>query len=944
MSLGSEASAFFGAAGAAGGGYVISRSLRFNEADSAYLSRTPTATGNRKTWTWAGWVKRSALGAAYKMIFSAGTVSNECSLRFTNSPSDALEFYQYSGGGFNWRLVTAQVFRDTSAWYHIVAVVDSTQGTASDRIKLYVNGVQVTAFGTATYPSSNYDSFVNSTTEHGIGRVSASQYFDGYLADVHFIDGQALDPTSFGEFDANGVWQPKAYTGSYGTNGFHLDFANNSSAAALGYDAAGSNDWTVNNISIGVPTYTGNVTATASPSGSSMIIKAVGATVTGTFNAASGTGGSINYYTSSNGIDWSFQETSSGQSSSFTAKYISMGGGSNDVRQFTSTSGSYKYSISGSTSLDNNAATVTVDQTGLFNESGNDSLRDSPTNGDTADDTGAGGEVPGNYCVWNPLASQSGITLSDGNLLASAGAVNSGNARSNGTISVSSGKWYYEVTLITAGTNDIYGIGQEQLITTYVGADAKSYGYAPEEGVKKNNGTDTSYGSTGTTGDVFMCAFDLDNLKVFFGKNGTWFDSSNPANGTSPAFTLTSGVYAPVIRPYSSSGTAQLAVNFGQRAFAYSAPSGYKALCTANLDDPTIADGSTAMDVALYTGNGSTQTISGLNLSPDLVWVKNRSTNLNNHTLVDTVRGPSVRLRSEQTGEEYFEVGFNVTAFNSDGFTVVDNTGGAYNVNGSVGGVYSGAAQYVGWTWDGGSSTVSNTDGTITSSVRANASAGFSVVTYTGNGTSGATVGHGLGVKPGMVIIKSRSIADNWLVAHEGAGTTGDTLGGFAESYTLYLESTAGRANFTNAAAALGNSSVFAVADGSEVNQNVATYVAYCFAPVEGYSAFGSYVGNGSSTDGPFVFTGMRPRWILLKSSSISGAWILYDTARDTYNYARNRLFPSSSSAESLGANYIDILCNGFKHRDSDPWTNQNGDTYIYAAFAENPFKYARAR
>jgi len=158
------------------------------------------------------------------------------------------------------------------------------------------------------------------------------------------------------------------------------------------------------------------------------------------------------------------------------------------------------------------------------------------------------------------------------------------------------------------------------------------------------------------------------------------------------------------------------------------------------------------------------------------------------------------------------------------------------------------------------------------------------------------------------------------------------------------LESTAVRANFTNAAAALGNSSVSAVADGSEVNQNVATYVAYCFAPVEGYSAFGSYVGNGSSTDGPFVFTGMRPRWILLKSSSISGAWILYDTARDTYNYARNRLFPSSSSAESLGANYIDILCNGFKHRDSDPWTNQNGDTYIYAAFAENPFKYARAR
>ena len=1045
------------AAGAAPTGYTIDRSIRLNSPDSAYLSRTPSSAGNQTTWTWSGWVKRSSFDTTNN-FFVAGT-SAFANIRFANQNID---FTAYNGSSYIGRKVTSAVYRDPSAWYHIVCVFDTSNATAADRMRVYVNGVREESFSTSTDPTQNATSVINSNVEHRVGTFDGStEFFNGYLADVHFIDGQALDPTSFGEFDATtGVWNPIEYAGDYnitsgieystfinpanafdndgstyatvngngnlgeftnlsvsvtsslsvkilsgtsgnvyvngvatafsgsgstqtisissppavvtslgfqsssqpdvyeviadgsrvvgtlatGVNSFHLDFADNSSAAALGYDAAGSNDWTVNNISIGVPTYTGNVTATASPSGSSMIIKAVGATVTGTFNAASGTGGSINYYTSSNGIDWSFQETSSGQSSSFTAKYISMGGGSNDVRQFTSTSGSYKYSISGSTSLDNNAATVTVDQTGLFNESGNDSLRDSPTNGDTADDTGAGGEVPGNYCVWNPLASQSGITLSDGNLLASAGAVNSGNARSNGTISVSSGKWYYEVTLITAGTNDIYGIGQEQLITTYVGADAKSYGYAPEEGVKKNNGTDTSYGSTGTTGDVFMCAFDLDNLKVFFGKNGTWFDSSNPANGTSPAFTLTSGVYAPVIRPYSSSGTAQLAVNFGQRAFAYSAPSGYKALCTANLDDPTIADGSTAMDVALYTGNGSTQTISGLNLSPDLVWVKNRSTNLNNHTLVDTVRGPSVRLRSEQTGEEYFEVGFNVTAFNSDGFTVVDNTGGAYNVNGSVGGVYSGAAQYVGWTWDGGSSTVSNTDGTITSSVRANASAGFSVVTYTGNGTSGATVGHGLGVKPGMVIIKSRSIADNWLVAHEGAGTTGDTLGGFAESYTLYLESTAGRANFTNAAAALGNSSVFAVADGSEVNQNVATYVAYCFAPVEGYSAFGSYVGNGSSTDGPFVFTGMRPRWILLKSSSISGAWILYDTARDTYNYARNRLFPSSSSAESLGANYIDILCNGFKHRDSDPWTNQNGDTYIYAAFAENPFKYARAR
>jgi hypothetical protein len=198
-----------GASGQAGGGgaYEISRSVRFNSSDSAYLSRTPASSaGNRKTWTWAGWVKKSKLkggGGDYSTLFAAGT--NNFVARFDTS--EALEIYEFSGS-FTFNYITSAVYRDLSAWFHVVLAVDTTNGTASDRVKLYINGSRVTTFSTATNPSLNADGTVNTTVAHYIGRASNDIYYDGYLADVHFIDGQALDPTSFGEFDANGVWQP----------------------------------------------------------------------------------------------------------------------------------------------------------------------------------------------------------------------------------------------------------------------------------------------------------------------------------------------------------------------------------------------------------------------------------------------------------------------------------------------------------------------------------------------------------------------------------------------------------------------------------------------------------------------------------------------------------------------------------------------------------------
>jgi hypothetical protein len=318
-----------------------------------------------------------------------------------------------------------------------------------------------------------------------------------------------------------------------------------------------------------------------------------------------------------------------------------------------------------------------------------------------------------------------------------------------------------------------------------------------------------------------------------------------------------------------------------------------------------------------------------LGFNPDFVWVKERSAGTYFHRLFDAVRGTSNSLYLPGTeAENTYSSGYaNVSSFNSDGFTLTGLDGGN---NSSV--------TYVAWAWDAGTTTTTNTVGSITSQVRANATAGFSVVTYTGNRTAGATVGHGLGVAPQFIFVKSRAVAGfGWRNYHASVGST---------KYLL-LNSTAAADTFSgdwnNTAP---SSSVFTLgADGGSGNyptNDTTTYVAYCFAPVVGYSSFGSYTGNGSA-DGPFVFCGFRPRYVLQKKTSDVSAWSIRDAARDPYNAANTRLWTNFSSAES-SADAIDILSNGFKVRNTDTDWNASGATYIYAAFAESPFQYARAR
>lgn len=796
-----------------GGGaaeYQIERSVRFNSADSAYLSRTPGSAGNRKTWTWSGWVKRSKLGSGTQVPFSSTDGATGTTMVFFGvynilGAEDAITFYTDRTGTRT--VTTTSVLRDPSAWYHIVISVDTTQATATDRVKVYVNGAEQTLTG--NFPLQDFETEVNRASfTHSIGRhASAVWYLSAYLADIHFIDGQALDPTSFGKFDTNGVWQPKAYSGGYGTNGFHLPFSDNGTAAALGTDTSGNgNTWTVNNISV-----------------------AAGA--------------------------------------------------------------------------------------------GNDSLVDTPTNYGT--DTGAGGEVRGNYATLNPLNNPNTSTLTNGNLdLTTA---SNGGGLVDSTIAVSSGKWYWESLATSVATSLYVGIklASEAIVASsglpsVLGYTAGSYAYANISGNKVANSVASSYGSSWTTNDIIGVALDLDAGTLVFYKNGV-------SQGI--AFSGLSGAFTPAFSD-GGTGTSALSANFGQRPFAYTAPSGFKALCTQNLPEPTIADGSTAMDVALYTGNNSTNAITGLGFSPDLVWIKARSSALN-HVLFDTVRTRDYGLYPNLTNAEPAASAANtdLTSFNSAGFTL----GGNYNFN-----VNDSGAPFVAWTWDAGSSTVTNNDGTITSQVRANPSAGFSIVSWTGTGADG-TIGHGLGVPPVMYILKARNASSSWSVL-----TT--VIDGSVDY--LYLNTTAAAASTGGGFSIAPTSSVISLGFATGGNALNEQDIAYCFAPVEGYSAFGSYTGNGSA-DGPFVYTGFRPRWVLIKNTSTTASWWMHDTVRNTYNVIDLGLYANTSASEASAGfpyNSIDTLSNGFKIRNNSLAQNGNTNVIIYAAFAENPFKTSRAR
>jgi len=795
-------------------GYTIARSVRLRSSATAYFNRT-LSSSNRQTWTYSVWAKLGAYNSSTgNNIFCAGDgqVGTDFESRI-DATTPYFKIVDQVTGTANLLLLTTQVFRDPSAWYHIVVSIDTTQATASNRAKLYINGAQVTSFSTATYPTQNYNTNVNTAVIHWIGALnlsgSAARTFDGYLAEFNFIDGQALTPSSFGETDSiTGVWKPKAYSGTYGTNGFELNFSDNSNntATTIGKDYSGNgNNWTPNNISV--------------------------------------------------------------------------------------------------------TAGVTYD-----------SMTDVPT---------LTSATAANYGVMNPVAMTSNVSATNGNLTTSFTGL--ANAAIYGTFLLpTSGKWYFESTISTVNTatSQDAGFGIVDATTTLSNISAQTFSNGV---IYRNRGDSDSRlvvnGSSVVSGQI---AYDADSGKVWVGRNNSWFDTSggttgNPSSGTNQIGTLTTTInMLPVARAYSN--TLVMNWNFGQRPFSYTPPSGFVALNTYNLPTSTITNGSAYMAATTYTGNGSTQTVSNAvgstSFQPDFVWIKDRNT-ARGSMLFDSVRGIYIRLRSNTTDAEQTETD-TLTAFNSNGFNLSTNVA----VNGST-------ETYVGWQWKAGTTSASNTNGSITSTVSAGATQGFSVVTYTATNAAG-TIGHGLGVAPSLIITKNRSDAGgrNWGVYHTSIGAT----------KFLQLNST----NASTTGAAWNNtaptSSVFSVGGGSFGETNFPSgdsYVAYCFSAVAGYSAFGSYTGNGSA-DGPFVYLGFRPRFMLVKRTDAVTDWQIIDSARNTYNAAGTFLYPNLSNAEDV-TDRIDFVSNGFKLRTASG-PNNASSTWIYACFAENPFKYALAR
>ena len=542
-----------------------------------------------------------------------------------------------------------------------------------------------------------------------------------------------------------------------------------------------------------------------------------------------------------------------------------------------------------------------------------DSLLDSPTNG-TQSDTGVGGEVSGNYCTLNPLVDRYNIgssgtrTFSQGNLKIVATTGDSTRSRYLfGTIGVSSGKWYYEMT----ADNTAGGIG---------------VGFAPRQFADEESGISVRYNSPGTiiidgttysslasftNGDIIGVALDLDDNTVQFYKNGVAVGSS---------YSVTTGyTYLPlIVIPSTGTSSTGATFNFGQRAWAHSAPSNHKALCTTHLPTPTIADSSDNFQTKTYTGTGATQSITTTDLSPDLVWTKRRD-GTSSHGWFDIVRGATKWIGSNSQGAEgtYSD---SLTSFDDEGFTLGADT--VWN------GINQSGFTYVAWCWDGGSTTVSNTDGSITSSVRANQTAGFSIVTYTGS--ANGTVGHGLGAAPEFIIAKSRTVTKSWICYHKDLGK---------DKYVL-LNTTDGVQTSSGVwGSAEPTSSVFGLENSSSGGNTDGNLVAYCFAPVEGYSAFGMYVGNGLN-DGVFVQTGFRVGWYMIKKVNAGGEnWRIIDATRSPTNVAENRLLPNLTAAEGAQPNEVDFLSNGFKFRSADGAYNGSGSTYIFAAFASNPFQ-----
>jgi len=896
-------------AGASGGEdeYTIDRSVRMSS--DGYLTRTPTSTGNRKIWTWSGWVKRTRLNNN-DYIFSCTSQSGNDGIAalYWKSGNNKLQFYFDTDGSNPYGDVNDRDYRDVGSWYHIVWQVDASNTTH----RIWVNGVEENITGGQP---PNYSYAMNRS---GYIQTMGTQGWDGntersfmYFAECHYSDGYKYEASDFGEINSEtGVWSPKEVAINYGTNGFYLNFSDNSNntAATLGKDYSGNgNNWTPNGMSVSAGD--GNDCVTDTPTNNKAILNGI----TGfTYNATLTEGGlkmtgsngfkDIStiafpgtgkfYYelvrtnaagwqlvgilydqpnnpsnALTNGSIWGFAST---QATYYGGTYTSTNDvpdwGNNDVMGIKYENGTLKLYKNG-TLATANATGIPTDKI-IFAYIANDN-------------TNAASFVRFNSDSWTQ-DSAAGVDatweLSTANLAA--------------TIKNPTDNFK---TILYAGTGNttqnVTGVGFKPSWVWIKNRSASTSHYVLDvvRGLK-----DLHTNSTTTEGDSSgrFNSFDSDGFQVEHSGGGNGFTNGSGQNyvawnwnaGATDGKTYT-------VKVVSDSGNKYRFDDFGTSA--------------VTLD---LAEGGT------YIFDQSDSSNSG-------------------HPL----RFSTTSNGTHGGGSEYTT---GVTTSGTPG------SSGAYTqivVAASAPTLYYYCTQHSGMGGQANTNSTlgsSNFDGAIQSVVKVNATAGFSIVGYVGNGQNNTdvTIGHGLGVTPAMVIVKRRDSGGSegqWTVLHQNL-TSGKNI--FLQTYT-------GEATYVNYIKSM-ESSTFTVrtsdASAGRVNRSGNDYIAYVFSEVEGYSKFGSYKGNGNS-DGTFVYLGFRPAFFLLKAKTSDISWYMYDHKRDPDNYVDKELNPHNSQSEASGHD-LDFLSNGVKMRSSDSSLNYNNYEYIYWAFAESPFKYSRSR
>lgn len=966
--------ALIGASGSGGAAPAVTTpySLRFEASASNYLSRVFGSTGNRKTYTLSFWFKRTTAvtSASYWDWFWGTSASNSGFMinydtGFTGTEKAAILSF-YDGSGTSASLQWNAYLKDVSAWYHLVLRVDTTQGTDTNRVRVYVNGVQADPTGALSTPvwyGPNVDTtFANvSGATHVIGAWSnsgsVSRYLNGYISNFEFVDGLSLDPSSFGETDTtSGVWKPKTYSGSYGNTGFKLAFSNIASTTTLGADSSGlGNNWTLNGFQ--GDTHYGRTTNTLS-NGAIIVRGKSGGTVSGTISCAISS--NLNFYTSSDGINWTRVGTGT---STFTfssaTRYIAAGGAGTTAKIIVSDTANAEYApwntntdFDGPLSNTNNTTGLTYRSVVTGANPDSDIVSDSPFSSGTA--TGAGREVFGNFCVLN---SDSGIvnqssaelrTYSLGNLGISTPS-DSGNQNSFGfgTLSVSSGKWYYEVINNNTTNQGVGYTGQyaSRSLNNWFGRFSGVSDYS--QGFGDYATSSISAGGNDPIGTVIGCALD------FTANTITWYrDGVQVSQLTISAISsVQNRVLRPIVTKDTSADTHNLTVNFGQKPFIYTPPANHVGICSANLATPQVVKPSDYWGVLTWTGNGSSGTINrtGLNFQPGFAWFKNRSIAYHNQ-VYDEVRGAGTtkNLVTDQAFAEGSPSGGlygYLSSFLSNGIALTTGTdpslGNAWvNLNGSG---------YVSWCFKGsGTSGSTNNSGSITSTVSASSTSGFSIVRYNGNGGTG-TVGHGLNRTPQMIIVKAiGSATESWYVMN-----TGYSVGA---EFVLNSNAVVNASPSPVGISAVSDTTFTLGGARSRTNESGKTYIAYCWASIPGYSQIGTW-DNNNNNSGTYIATGFRPGFLILKNTNDTEDWYTIDSTRTPRNLIIGgsnivTLNPNAGDTEADAASgaataAVDFYGNGFKIRTTNTASGEisfGTRNYIYIAIAESPAKYSIAR